>query len=361
VFSKTPGQCPRCGRELMPFKVMYTCPNPAHAGVISTVPGNCPRCGRGLAAFRGVWLDESMAAQNVPPEPELAGAAAYRCRVHPLVHSDRPGYCTICGAPLEPTSEATAENQPHQIPAGAAYVCPMKQCWQFSDRPGNCPVCGMPLKPIDEVDWAREMLAACPAPVAQTRPASAAQMKYICPMHPQEVQSPEPGTCSICGMRLVDRASFKLPQDAPARVAAQMNYVTEHYLELQKLLASDRTAGVARQALGLVSASEELAEHLDQPAVQLSPEVKAATQKLHDAALKITGTNLADDRVAFVDISAAMETLVHHARPDRQRWPKLYIYHCPMSKGDWLQTSGQATNPYYGFKMLNCGHLRGVE
>jgi hypothetical protein len=361
VFSKKPGECPRCGRKLMPFKVMYTCPDPAHAAVISPVAGNCPRCGRGLAVFRGVWLDETMAAQNVPPAPELAEVAAYRCRIHPLVHSDRPGSCTICGAPLESTSEAAAEIQAPQIPAGAAYTCPMKQCWQFSDQPGQCPVCGMQLKPINEVGWAKEMLAARPAPAAQTRPAPAAQMKYICPMHPQEVQSPEPGTCSICGMRLVDRAAFKLPQDAPARVAAQMNYITEHYLELQKLLASDRTTDIARQALGLVSASEELAKHLDDPAVDLPPEVKAATQKLHAAALKITGTSLAEDRVVFVDISAAMQTLVHHARPDRQRWPKLYIYHCPMSKGDWLQASEPKANPYYGFTMLNCGQLRGIE
>ena len=70
---------------------------------------------------------------------------------------------------------------------------------------------------------------------------------------------------------------------------------------------------------------------------------------------------LETDRVTFVDLSAAIRTLVEHARPDRTRWPKLYLYHCPMSKGDWLQPAEEKANPYYGFKMLNCGELKGVK
>lgn len=351
VFSKTAGECPRCGRKLEPFKVMYTCPNPEHGDVVSSVAGNCPRCGRGLAAFRSVWLSEEMAGANVPPHTGPADEAQYRCPTHPLVHSNKPGYCTICGAAMRPEGQTSESVTPKSIPPGATYTCPMQECWHFSSGPGECPKCGMRLKPIESVAWAKELLD-----LAGRESADA----YLCPMHPEK-RSNEPGTCPTCGMQLVTESSFHLPHDAPSKIAAQVNYITEHYLELQRLLASDKTADVARQALAVVSASEELLRHVDDPAVGLGADLKSAVNKLRAAALKITGSSLEKDRVTFVDLSAAMRTLVNLARPDRLRWPKLYIFHCPMSKGDWVQTGAEKANPYYGFKMLNCGELREVK
>jgi Cu(I)/Ag(I) efflux system membrane fusion protein/cobalt-zinc-cadmium efflux system membrane fusion protein len=355
VFSDKSEECPRCAKTLMPFKVMYTCPDPKHAGIVSTFSGNCPHCERGLAAFRGVWLDETMAEANIPPEAGLAEAAPYRCPIHPLVHSAREAMCTICGASLEPTKIAVTHTHEGQIPPGAEYTCPMQECWQFSTEPSECPVCGMRLKPIDQVEWARQKLAAV-TPGAEV----AARDQYVCPMHPDEVRAVQPGTCSICGMQLVAGAALRRPEAAPEHVAAQMDYILEHYLEVQRLLASDRTTDLALHALGLASASGELRKHLSDPALQVPPEVAAAAEKLHASSLKITGT-LPTDRVTFVDLSAAVGTLVEHARPDRQRWPRLYLYHCPMSKGDWLQPAEDKANPYYGFKMLKCGELKGVK
>jgi hypothetical protein len=352
VFSDKTGECPRCGKTLTPFKVMYTCPDPQHAGVISTFAGNCPHCGRGMAAFRGVWLDETMAEANVPPETGLAEAAPYRCPVHPLVHSDREGRCTICGASLEPTQVAASKPHERRIPLGVKYVCPMQECRHFATEPGECPVCGMNLKPIEQVDWAKAALAA-----AQPQEAKRA---YVCPMHTGQVRAAQPGTCSICGMQLVAESALIRPEAAPEHVAAQMDYILEHYLAIQRLLASDRTTDLTLHALGLASASEELLKHLSDPGVQLPSEVAAASKKLHTSSLKITGT-LAADRVTFVEMSAAVRALVEYARPDRKRWPKLYLYHCPMSKGDWLQPAEEKANPYYGFKMLKCGELKGIK
>ncbi len=364
VFADKSGECPRCGRRLTPFKVMYTCPDPEHAGVVGTVGGNCPQCGRGLAAFRGVWLDPTMAGDNVPPNPSLAEAAPFRCPVHPLVHSDREGNCTICGAALEtpePRASASANAQTQTdlapssqraIPSDAKYTCPMEECWHFSTTEGECPVCGMWLIPIEEVEWATQALAAATKDSQEDR--------YVCPMH-LDVGAARPGTCSICGMQLVSQTLVKRPQAAPEHVAVQMNYIMEHYLELQKLLASDKTTEVALHALGLASASEELMKYLAAAGANLPSEVADAARKLHEVALKTTGRSIASDRVTFVDLSAAVATLVKHARPDRKRWPKLYIYHCPMTKGDWLQTVEDKANPYYGFKMLKCGELRATE
>ncbi len=372
VFADQSGQCPRCGRDLSPFKVMYTCPDPQHAGVVSTFGGNCPHCGRGLAAFRSVWLDETMAPENVPASPGLAEVAAYRCPVHPLVHSDSPGNCTICGSSLAATQTTEAPPERQEIPADAKYTCPMEACWHFSHEAGECPKCGMYLKPIDQVEWARRAagfsLSGAAGEDHYTNGTEtprglkpAAQDVYVCPMHPEQVRASRPSTCSLCGMQLVAESAMKRPTVASEHVAAQMDYIMEHYLELQKLLASDRTSDVARQALGLASASEELMKHIDDPNVALPSAAVAVAQKLHAAALKTTGASLAEDRVTFVELSAAVRTLVEQARPDRKRWPKLYIYHCPMSKGDWIQATEVKANPYYGFKMLKCGKLQAIK
>ncbi|MCH8052927.1 MAG: efflux RND transporter periplasmic adaptor subunit [Planctomycetes bacterium] len=350
VFSKISGSCPRCGKELHAFKVMYTCPDPNHAGVISTFEDNCPHCGQGLAAYRGVWLDDAMAQANVPPAPGVADAALYHCTIHPLVHSNKEGNCTICSLPLE--TAATLAAKPAAIPAGAKYTCPMKVCWQFSDAAGRCSECGMKLKPLEEVAWVQEMQAAMPSGEAEDQ--------YACPMHADERAS-QTGTCSICGMLLVRSDLLPRPQTAPAKIAAQMNYIMEHYLELQRLLASDRPSGTALHALGLASASEKLAEQLNDPDVDLPQAVVEAATQLRHAAVKITAKDLQADRVTLVELSAAVRTLVGHVRPDRTRWPKLFIYHCPLSKGDWIQATEGKANPYYGFKMLKCGELQEVK
>lgn len=294
------GDCPRCDKTLAPFKLMYTCPDPAHSGENSLHSGGCPTCGRTLAPYRGVWLDQSMAEKNVPPNPGVAEASAYRCPLHPLVHSDREGSCTICGAQLR--SVTTMETQPL---GGVA------------NKGAN----------------------------------------YTCPMHPATVNAMSPGLCPVCGMQLVSQEVVRQREASSEHVALQMDNVMEHYLEIQKRLASDAKGGIALHALGLASAANELARHAADSEEEFSPEVTAAANRLHRAALKTGGINIQSDRVAFVELSEAVRTLVNYARPDRTRWPKLYIYHCPISKGDWLQVGEEKTNPYYGFKMLDCGDL----
>ncbi|MBU0641378.1 MAG: DUF3347 domain-containing protein [Planctomycetes bacterium] len=354
VFSKTEADCPRCGRKLEPFKVMYTCPDPQHAGQISAQPGMCPECKRNLTPYRGVWLAPEMAEHNLPLNPEVAESAAYRCPVHPLVHSARPGKCPICAHELESPSGVPESEQAHaqSIPPGAKLVCPMEECWQFSTEPGECPKCGMKLKPIAAVDWAN-------AKLTQARSAEAGAA-FVCPMHSDQTSATR-GTCPICGMQLVAREAVPKPTSAPAVITVQMDYLMEHYLELQKRFASDRTKDVALHALGLVGAVDEILKHVDDPEAKLPPEFAAAARALRAAAIKTTGDKLDADRVTFVEFGTAMRTLVEHVRPDKERYPKIYIFHCPMTKGDWLQSSEEMANPFYGFKMLKCGELQATR
>jgi transcription initiation factor IIE alpha subunit len=357
VFSDQGGQCPRCGRELEPFKVMYTCPDAEHGNVISAHVDTCPHCNRGLTPFRGIWLSPEMADENAPPNPEVAERAAYHCPVHPLVHSDQPGKCPICARDLDmgeiagtegPRGLKPAARPP--IPADAQYVCPMEECWHFAAGPGECPKCGMNIKPIEEVEWAKAL--------REAEGRTTARPQYVCPMHPDQVSADQRGTCPICGMQLVAVEAVPQPTSAPAAIATQMNYLMEHYLELQKRFASDRTSDVALHALGLAGAADTVLAQLDDLSVNLPGEFGDSVRKLRAGALKTTGRNIEADRVTFVEVGAAMRTLVEHVRPDKERYPKIYIFHCPMTKGDWLQTSEEMANPFYGFKMLKCGELQ---
>jgi len=304
VFSKTPADCPRCGRRLEPFKVMYTCPDPQHAGVAATQPGKCPRCRWTLAAYRGIWLSSQMAERNVPPNPSPAEGAAYRCRVHPLAHSNRPGNCPICAADLARTQQHAAGRPAEPgIPAGSGFVCPM---------------------------------------------------------HPDQ-SSATRGSCPTCGMQLVPTEAVPRPAGTPAVIGTQVNYLTEHYLELQRRFASDSTKEVALHALGLVGAADEILRHADDPDARLPPEFGEAVRTLRAAALKTTGKDLDADRVTFVELSRAMRRVIEHVRPSRDRYPTLYLFHCPMTKGDWIQATGDLANPFYGFAMLKCGEQTGTR
>jgi hypothetical protein len=355
VFSKTQGECPRCDRKLEPFKVMYTCPNPRHAHEISVQAETCPQCGRKLAPYRGVWLGPAMAEQNVPPNPAPAEGAAYRCRTHPLAHSNRPGQCPICAAELVSSgsgAEVTSAPAGLAIPADAAFVCPMEECWHFAPEPGECPKCGMRLKPIDSVPWAKAKVAQS----ASTAPAPA----FMCPMHPEQTSATR-GTCPICGMQLAAAEAVPKPESAPAVIAAQVDYLMEHYLALQKRFASDSTRDVALHSLGLVGAADEILRHVDDPGVKLPSEFAEAVRSLRGAALRTNGKELDADRVTFVSLGGAMRRIIEHIRPSRQQYPKLYLFHCPMTKGDWIQMSEEMANPFYGFAMLKCGEQTGVK
>lgn len=320
VFSESPGECPVCGAVLEPFKAIYTCRNPKHARQTSDQPADCPECGEPMAVYRGPWLGEAMAALNPTAEMKPEGSP--------------------------PLTSHPADDERGAIPAGARFVCPMQECWQFASTEGRCPTCGMKLKPISEVAWAAKRVRPAKAPV-----------RFVCPMHPKRAESDEPGVCPICAMELIPEDRIVGLEEESVSIDRQVDYLIEHYLGLQELFARDSTDQAARHALGLVDASEKLDDLLRAESEKHGEELVEAVGALHQAALKIRGADLTDDRSHFAKLSAAMRIIVEHSRPDRTRWPALYIYHCPMSQADWIQRVEKKANPYYGFKMLDCGKL----
>jgi Cu(I)/Ag(I) efflux system membrane fusion protein/cobalt-zinc-cadmium efflux system membrane fusion protein len=107
----------------------------------------------------------------------------------------KPGV-TDGSAPIEATTAAAHEgNVGLRIPAAQpearlAYVCPMPEHVDILyDNPGTCPLCGMKLVPVERR-------------AGHTDPPRIAH--WTCPMPEHAaVQEPGPGKCPICGMSLV--------------------------------------------------------------------------------------------------------------------------------------------------------------
>jgi len=69
-------------------------------------------------------------------------------------------------------------------------------------------------------------------------------------------------------------------------------------------------------------------------------------------------TNLEEARKAFFSLSNTMISMAKTFKPDET----LFVLHCPMAnnnKGaDWLSSSKEIRNPYYGEAMLTCGEVK---
>lgn len=99
---------------------IYTCS--MHPDVKSDKPGECPKCGMEL-----VEMKEKHQNMN----------EIYTCSMHPEVKSDKLGECPKCGMTLVQMKEK------HQN-MSEIYTCSMHSEVK-SDKPGECPECGMAL------------------------------------------------------------------------------------------------------------------------------------------------------------------------------------------------------------------------
>ena len=112
----------------------------------------------------------------------------------PAKYLDAPAPVRAAGlVTLGGPNPARAQTPPAAA-GNVAYVCPM--CPEVREKkPGACPSCGMALEPDVPI-------------VTSTR------TEYTCPMHPEIVQ-PGPGSCPICGMALEPRTVTAGTEDNP--------------------------------------------------------------------------------------------------------------------------------------------------
>jgi len=123
--------------------------------------------------------------------------------------------------------------------------------------------------------------------------------------------------------------------------------LTRAYLVLVGAFAQDKTDPVAatelaRQARGL---AERGADVVRKPAAAVA-----------EAAAQLADKDLKAQRGLLKELSARVIALLRSHPPDGLT---LFIAHCPMVHADWLQTSEEITNPYYGSEMLACGSITG--
>jgi hypothetical protein len=141
--------------------------------------------------------------------------------------------------------------------------------------------------------------------------------------------------------RRVSAPAAEAPADASSRVLAS-------YLRVGAELAADRPEPAAREAKLLAAAAEAAAKSSE-------GEAKAVLGRAAAAASRITGSDIAADRKAFLALSEAM---MSHVEQSGTAGLKVHAFHCSMYPGSWMQASATAANPYYGKSMLRCGEPR---
>ncbi|VAW21515.1 Lead, cadmium, zinc and mercury transporting ATPase; Copper-translocating P-type ATPase, partial [hydrothermal vent metagenome] len=193
--------------------IEYSCP--MHPEVVSNEPGNCPKCGmdllpREIMASGGHTHSESetiMPKDKTPAQPlaahvheKTASASAetgqYSCPMHPEVVSDGPGSCPKCGMFLEKVEVKDKDDHSHHhghdhdkqaSSEGEAvqYTCPMHP-EVISDGPGSCPKCGMFLEKVEVKDKDDHSHHHGHDHDKQASSEGEA-VQYTCPMHPEVI------------------------------------------------------------------------------------------------------------------------------------------------------------------------------
>jgi hypothetical protein len=82
------------------------------------------------------------------------------------------------------------------------------------------------------------------------------------------------------------------------------------------------------------------------------PGAKAAAGDLGTEGAELSkSSSLKDARVAFEKLSAKAKAMAAGQSG-------YHVYHCPMLKKDWVQTSTTTANPYGGKDMVGCGEIQ---
>jgi hypothetical protein len=138
---------------------------------------------------------------------------------------------------------------------------------------------------------------------------------------------------------------------------------SHYYMKTKKFTF---TLSVSAFVLSLFAAPLYAAQLTDQ-----NKQFLAAYEKVHHALvaddlagaksaasdLGIDGAELSKS-VSLKDARAVFEKLSAKAKELAAGQPGYYVYHCPMLKKDWVQTSTTTANPYAGKDMVGCGEIQ---
>jgi hypothetical protein len=136
-----------------------------------------------------------------------------------------------------------------------------------------------------------------------------------------------------------------------ARLRPHVDALVASYLAITSALAADDASGAARAVPPLREAAHKVSE------AARGSTLEEGTRKLHDAAFRLDPGTSEAKRPGLRALSDAMIALVRAVPPSPAAGAKLFVFHCSMAPGSWLQTTDTAANPYYGAEMLRCGEV----
>ena len=144
--------------------------------------------------------------------------------------------------------------------------------------------------------------------------------------------------------------------------AAFENLLNQYYALRDALVASDTAAANKATAILIQSADELKLDELKAIDTNniIIPTAQTYTGGISSEGKGLLGeSNIENKRKAFQMISGNLFDLTRTVRFSKE---KVYLLHCPMAfndaGADWLSSSTDIKNPYFGSKMLTCGAVK---
>ena len=140
------------------------------------------------------------------------------------------------------------------------------------------------------------------------------------------------------------------------------NLLNQYYALRDALVASDTAAANKATAILIQSADELKLDELKAIDTNniIIPTAQTYTGGISSEGKGLLGeSNIENKRKAFQMISGNLFDLTRTVRFSKE---KVYLLHCPMAfndaGADWLSSSTDIKNPYFGSKMLTCGAVK---
>lgn len=135
--------------------------------------------------------------------------------------------------------------------------------------------------------------------------------------------------------------------EAPQR---SLDRAFEAFLALGATLGAVRDGTTSVDRTDLERALAELAEVATGPTRELA-------ERAASAAKRLSGGIGDDQRAPLQELSDAVIALADRSPPSRDVAAELFVMHCPMAPGSWLQSDQEVRNPYYTRAMKACGEV----
>lgn len=131
---------------------------------------------------------------------------------------------------------------------------------------------------------------------------------------------------------------------------ARLDATFAAYLAIATALGGVDEAALRFDAAPLARAAHELA-------AAAHGETKQLATRLAESADGIAKLEGEARRKAFGPLSEAAIALADRSPPSASVAPSLFVVHCPMAPGSWLQTHEEVENPFYASTMKACGEV----